>query len=75
MITQLLATTGILGFLLIAAGYGLWKSSVNNKVIEEKHKLEKDTLKATIEAKDAQIKVLSDRGSISAGELLANGEF
>ncbi len=66
---------GIMGVISAALGWLLWKSSVANQINKEKHQIEKETLQKTIEAKDAQIKVLSDRGSVPAKQLLADGEF
>lgn len=75
MLTQLLATTGILGTLLIISGYFLWRSSVSNKVVDIKHDLELDTLNQKMEEKNAQIKILSDKSDIDVKQLFADGEF
>lgn len=72
---DLLPVLGIVGTILAGVSWMLWKSTINNKVMEESYKEDIEDLAAIIKAQDNELKILSDKSPTDTVKLLESGEF
>jgi hypothetical protein len=71
----LLYTTGITGLLLGLTLFGLWKLNGSHQKLKAETEVKVQSLEKHIEAKNEEIKILSDRTPVDVKQLLRDGDF